>query len=209
MKTHFYLTIFLSTLIINFTSAQCEIFNLAVDESQCDNGERNFLITFDHINTSDSFEVAGNGNNYGTYAYSDLPVLLTDIEPPCGTATEFVVRDQLIQGCAEDIGLGNLCCDCVIRDVVFDLSDCDNERFWVSIDFEHEGVSPTFSLQGNGNNYGIFRYDQLPIRVGPLEGDCTTEYEFLIIDRDNPDCREDFGIGKVCCQKGVTSVIWK
>jgi DNA-binding Lrp family transcriptional regulator len=202
MKTHIYLTLLFSLIIVSFASSQCEISNLVVEESRCDNGKRNFLFTFDHVNTSDSFEVAGNGNNYGTFAYSDLPVLITDIEPPCSAATEFVVRDIRIPGCEEDISLGDLCCDCIIRDVTFDISDCDLEMFFVDIDLTHVGVGQSFSVEGNGNNYGIFRYNQLPIRVGPLEGDCTTDYEFVIIDRDNPDCREDFSIGKVCCQEG-------
>jgi hypothetical protein len=47
--------------------------------------------------------------------------------------------------------------------------------------------------------HGVFSYDDLPVTIGPLPGDNTTNWQFLIQDIANPGC---FGVdllGPVFC----------
>ena len=81
-------------------------------------------------------------------------------------------------------------------------SDCDDQgNFYVFIKFAHQGAGDCFRLRGNGHDYGEFKYSQLPIKIGPLKGDCTTAYEFIAIDCHNELCRLEFNVGKVCCEQ--------
>ena len=198
-KTILSTALLLLTFLISYS--QCEIWELRFDLDNCDaDGRVGIVINFNHMNTSDSFEVKGNGHNYGTFAYADLPVFIGRVEGDCTTPYELVVRDQVELSCAEDIGIGTICCECRIYDIVMDVSDCNRRgEFFVHIDFQHEGTGDEFTVKGNGNNYGTFLYNQLPIRIGPLEGDCRTEYEFVIQDVDHPDCAGDIVLGEVCC----------
>ena len=90
---------------------------------------------------------------------------------------------------------------CVISDVEIDRSICDeNDLFNVSLNFNYDGVGDSgFRVQGNGINHGEFSYDDLPIVIEGLEGNCDTEWEFVIRDIDTPECKAEVGLGVVCC----------
>ena len=75
-------------------------------------------------------------------------------------------------------------------------------RFSVILDFDHNRpATATFRVQGNGTNYGTFTYDQLPITLTNLNGNCITNWEFLVRDNDTPVCSDYFVLGPVCCQQ--------
>lgn len=41
----------------------------------------------------------------------------------------------------------------------------------------------------------------MPIRIGPLKGDCKTVYEFVVSDCENEACKASKSIGRVCCEE--------
>jgi len=45
-------------------------------------------------------------------------------------------------------------------------------------------------VAGNGNEYGIFEYEDLPILIGPLEGDGVAVYEFVVFDLEFIGCTD-------------------
>lgn len=186
--------------------APCEIGELSVEVGECnDADEFAVFINFEYSGVSDSFRVAGNGNQYGNFAYADLPIEISNLEGNCDLNYEFVVIDLDDETCAADIGIGEVCCgedDCEISELLIVPTECDDEgEFYAVILFEYEGTSESFSVLGNGNNYGTYEYEDLPIAVGPLDADCDTDYEFVIVDQSQESCIEEYELGTVCCEE--------
>ena len=48
--------------------------------------------------------------------------------------------------------------------------------------------SNRFRVVGNNQLYGVFEYGQSNYRLGPLDGDDTTLYEFIVQDLQNASC---------------------
>lgn len=282
-----------------FSANDCEIRDMTV-ETNCVPGTTlfNATIDFNHSNTSDFFEVVGNGNNYGTFAYSALPIIIDGLEGNCSTQYEFVTRDVNTNNCTDFVNVGQVCCgsgscniqivdlgvsDCISGDLVtitfdleynntgnlgFDVFDqngpvgyflysqlpvtvtsftapvnqqyiyvqvCDNDNpnccdamefenpcyvsnnceiwdmtveticdtssqlFTAIIDFNHNNPSDSFEIVGNGNNYGTYAYSALPVSIVGLEGNCSTQYEFVARDAINTSCHDFVNVGQVCC----------
>ncbi|MFK7806360.1 MAG: T9SS type A sorting domain-containing protein [Saprospiraceae bacterium] len=187
-------------------STNCEIGDIMVEASDCDDNDNfNAVITFDHANTSDFFNLSGNGNDYGTFAYSDLPIILSDLEGN-GMVYEFVVTDEENPDCYNLIEWDSEDCtpntDCEISNAILLASDCDDEgEFNTIINFSHANTSDQFTIVGNGNNYGTFSYNDLPITISDLVADGTT-YEFIIKDVENPDCSVSLGYDSENCIGG-------
>ncbi|MEM9920803.1 MAG: T9SS type A sorting domain-containing protein [Bacteroidota bacterium] len=287
---------------------QCNLFNMVAQPRQCDsNGLFLVDLGFQYTNTSDSFNLRGNGNDYGWYSYTDLPIVLGPFRADGRTIYEFVASDgedptcsveniilpfdcidlvcdiQNIQvdvgdctsdstfaitvdfdytgGRSDTIEISNTdnifteyfissgfpvtinnyvfngqqssflticnfhdrsCCDtievsapdclfndrCNIYDMVVEPSDCDsNGMFLVDINFAYQNVSDSFNLRGNGNDYGWYSYTNLPVTLGPLNGDGLTFYEFIVMDDGNPDCTEEFVLGDFNCDSLLTCEI--
>jgi hypothetical protein len=80
------------------------------------------------------------------------------------------------------------------------VSECDsagNFYFNLNFDFSNTG-SDGFNVTGNGNNYGNFSYENLPVQIGPFPSD-DTPYEFHISDVSQPDCFATITPGVVNC----------
>ena len=200
--------LFCLILIQTFLAAQsCEIRQVSVQLDACDfNNEIGMVLDFQHTNTSDSFNVSGNGTNYGNFAYADLPVDLGRVDADCSTFYNLIIRDQLIAGCTADLGMGVLCCGCRIYNVSANIVDCRNNTFGLELNFDHDSTGTQFTLTGNGINYGTFNYADLPIQLFPLDADCSTVYEFTIIDVDDPTCGRTIILGEVCCECEITNL---
>jgi len=180
----------------------CFIGVVFVEVTDCVDGEFGAVIDFQYSNTSDQFTVAGNGVNYGTYLYADLPITIDGLAGDCSTEYEFEVTDVNTNDCSNFNELGTICCgeDCFIGELDVEVSECDGNFFFVVINFEYENTSDQFTVNGNGNSYGTFSYADLPITIDGLESDCDLQYEFVVHDVNNNDCASDVGIGEVCCE---------
>ena len=66
----------------------------------------------------------------------------------------------------------HLSSQCIIDDLIVEAHDCDNGTFLVDLDFNPIGTSDSFTVVGNGTNYGTFSYSELYLTLGPLDGDC-------------------------------------
>ena len=275
--------------------SDCEIWDVIATAGECEDGDFEVTIAFNFENVSDQFTVMGNGNNYGTFSYNDVPVTIGPLDGDGETVYEFVVKDIAIDGCMDfaviepilcpepcgfhdivvdpgvclgddayslyvdfipvstgddgfvlysaDQELGTFsyedlpveldsfpssgdffdtlvicdvanpdCCDtlqfqalqcsnCIIYDVVAEALPCDsNMQFMVVLDFEYQNVSDEgFQVGGNGNTYGEWDYTDLPITLGPFDGDDETEYEFVVIDLGGGLCLAGTELGTVNC----------
>jgi hypothetical protein len=90
---------------------------------------------------------------------------------------------------------------CSITEMTAIASDCNfNGQFFVTVDFDHMNTSEKFTVLGNGKNYGNFNYSALPVKLGPFNGDCQTQYEFVARDLVTSTCSDFVDLGKVCCE---------
>ena len=182
----------------------CRIFEVAAEPTECDSNKIfSVELDFDHEHTSDSFYIERKGIQYGPYAYEDLPIKFGHFEGDCRTAYEFVIVDIENPDCRKVFEIGKVCCDeCMITELRYDRTHCDsNGLFYLVINFDHKHTSDSFDVRGNGHHYGNFAYGDLPVKIGPLEGDCRTEYEIVVTDLEDRHCAADLGIGKVCCDE--------
>lgn len=196
-------------------STACKLGELELKRSDC-NEEKEFFVTinFFHKNTSDCFTVTGNGHNYGTFKYSDLPIKIGPLKGNCETEYEFIIRDCHNEKCVLEKVLGKVCCDengeCALDDLRYEKSKCNAEgEFFLYLNFKYKNTSDCFKVHGNGHDYGSFKYADLPIKIGPLKGNCETEYEFVIEDCEKEHCSLVLELGKVCCEEEGECELWE
>ncbi len=106
----------------------------------------------------------------------------------------------------QEFGLDNLCvitatAECSLDELVVQPQPCTpNGIFYVDLSFAFDQVgNEGYTIQGNGQNYGNFSYDEPFPEIGPFTGDGDTVYELEIIDLENPDCRIGKEFGPVDC----------
>ena len=185
---------------------ECMLSELELKQSDCTQGGEFYVtINFSYQNTSECFRVKGNGHSYGEFPYTSLPVKLGPFKGDCKTEYEFVVIDCQNEQCNISKSLGTVCCpakgDCMLSELQLKKSDCTAEKeFYMTLNFNYKNTSDSFKVQGNGVKYGTYSYKTLPVKIGPLKGNCETSYEFVIFDAQNERCRLDSVYGKVCCE---------
>jgi hypothetical protein len=186
-----------------YCNGQCHLYDLHAEVSACnDDGKYSVTLDFEYANAGDEgFKVFGNGNVYGYFSYDDLPVTI-GLFNCCGDELEFGVSDVSHPGCHDFVVVEPPCgnADCEIGGLEVDVHPCLSDgTFYVSLDFNHANTGSIFRVKGNGIIYGYFHYDDLPVSVGPLVGNGTTNYEFLVQDVNHPDCSASASIGTVEC----------
>jgi hypothetical protein len=194
--------------IDNVCCEECDINEILVDPGECTgDGFFSIVLNFNYENvTNDLFDVYSGDNYVGTYAYADLPVTIEQFPERVNSEYDIItVCDNDNESCCETIEfMGPNCSennDCEIGNLNIDVGECnDDGLFVVHINFEYANVGDNgFTVMGNGMDYGTFQYNDLPIEIGPLEGDCETAYEFIVRDVDFEGCASDGGIEPVCC----------
>lgn len=182
----------------------CELSELTLVMDPCQDSLYNLTLDFDYENVSeDGFMLYINDSLVDMYGYDDLPLTLTGFAGDGMSIYHFLVED-FSGNCASDADFGPIDCDeCGIWDVEAEVLPCnDSGYFDVKINFSYQNVSDSgFSIVGNGNDYGDFNYEDLPVTVGPLEGDGETEYEFIVMDNVNDSCGSWTSIEEVECNE--------
>jgi hypothetical protein len=191
-------------VIPDCASPDCEIGQLEATVIECDNDEFFVKIDFEFSQgVSDSFNLLGNGQGYGRFAYSDLPVTLGPLNADGTTFYEYVAIDSENPDCKNFVELGTVECNngtCEMGAMKLDVVECLDSVFYVRIDFEVANTtSDFFNLSGNGRDYGLFSYADLPLTFGPLTANDQTVYEFLASDKNDPNCATDAELGTVNC----------
>jgi hypothetical protein len=173
------------------SASQCEIWDVNVlTECYTSGGFFDAEITFLYANTSDSFDILGNGMNYGRFDYDDLPITLYALQADCMTEYEFVIVDAVEQSCSDFTDLGVICCDaCALTNLVLTPSSCTNGNvFELVIDFDYTGtLNDFFDWEVVGVDEGYDEFENLPITVS-LENNDTEILTVIICENDNPSC---------------------
>lgn len=198
----------------NCNPEPCEIYNIVVETGDCnDDGTYHIWVNFQVDNpTDDQFDVFANSGAYiGTFNLSDLPLHIENF-PTDGGATDRVkicINDN--PGCCKTKNFEPPACpgdECKIWKLKVQTTPCVCGQFFALLTFRYKNVGTEgFDVMGNGQNYGNFPYSSTqPIVIGPLQGDGTTNYEFVVKDHQNPDCKDDVNLGVVECDDNRTVV---
>ncbi|MCA0333605.1 MAG: T9SS type A sorting domain-containing protein [Bacteroidetes bacterium] len=185
----------------------CHLYNMTYEQSDCDSTDHFYMwLNCNHDNTSDFFDLYIDGGLIGQYAYSDLPINLTQLVGD-GTFHVYKFIDIHNGDCKVIKEIKHPNCsqggECNLSELTLTPSNCNSEgQFYVEIDFDYENSSDSFKIQGNGHNYGYFSYEDLPIVLGPFDGNSSTVYEFLVKDQTNPNCKIASHINPPYCQNG-------
>jgi hypothetical protein len=181
----------------------CSISGLSVAIGDC-TSDSTYELTIDfQVNHpgGSQFKLYANGVEWEDYNYADLPITIMDFPQSAGSHDWVKVCDKEIPGCCaikeyKNPGCGGNSGDCHFKELHV-TKECDGDSlFYVEINFApvHPGANG-FRIKGNG-----VAYSDLPITLGPLPANCSTPYEFLIYDLDDPACKVVYEMGKVCCQ---------
>lgn len=162
---------------------------------ECHNDQNTYDITFTFTYqvVSDSFRLNTLGGFQGTFAYADLPITLTGLTIPANNThhDRLFICDQESPNCCIEISY-NLSCTppvCNISAVLLDATDCnDNNQFFVTVNAEFDNVSDSFALRVNGDLYGHYAFADLPLQIGPFNGNANHGWVFKVIDLEHPDC---------------------
>ena len=183
----------------------CEIGEILLDFTECnDDGEFFVWIDFDYVNVgNDGFSVHGNGHNYGSFAYGDLPVQIGPFIGNVNNVYELVVKDNDFPDCSSFVVFDAIDCgisgNCEIWDLIVEAHDCtDNGQFLVDLDFNFANVgNDGFTVKVNGDVIGSFSYDSLYLTLGPFEDNTT--YHFVVLDNQFNDCGAEFDLEAFNC----------
>ena len=187
---------------------ECALFDLLVEAYDCDpsTGTYSIEINFDYSNPgNDFFEVWINNEYKDVFRFDEgTNLIFTNISPrsnsdfdiiricvndvdDCCTVVEYIAPDCLETGC--DIFNSRVEVECLA-----------DGTFFTYITFDHQETSGQVDIRGNGNAYGEFDVNELPIKLGPFEANTGLAYEFVIFDVEMEDCRDVIELGEVECE---------
>ncbi|GJM35964.1 MAG: hypothetical protein DHS20C18_49650 [Saprospiraceae bacterium] len=158
-------------------------------------------LDFAHDNVQSDYFVLSIGNQViDEFLYSALPLSL-ELPIELGQGEIITVCDNHLDNCCISADFFLPCCS--IRDLVAEAHDCnDNGTFFVDLDFIHGNTGETFTLvygPENGDLISeIYSYNDLPLTVGPFDGDNSTSWYFQATD-ESLFCQSSTTIDPVYC----------
>lgn len=181
----------------------CDIEFVGISLADCMDGS--FEVTLDiRSNTaaSSGYDLSGNGINYGTFLYDASPITLS-LVGDCVTIYEFLATDSQDGACMASVALDEpICCDvptCSINIGSAMVEPCIGMTAAVILDIAGTEVSDSFTLVGNGMDYGTYAYGQSPVRI-EVAGDCITLYDFVVTDLIDSNCSTATQLTEpICC----------
>lgn len=182
----------------------CEMTQVNASILPCDGNYFFVSIDITASNTSPGFTLAGNGMIYGTYLYSDLPVVVGPFLGDPELSYEFIAWDVEDPSCQQFTTFAAPDCGpiCDFSNPVLDFVACVNNNFaLVDFYFEHEGnTSPVFRLfYENGVEVGAWLYSSLPVTITSFAVNGAEPIILTICDDDNADCCETFEFDAIDC----------
>ena len=188
----------------NCLHAQCIIDSLSYELTECDGGKFYAFLNFQHDSTvSAGFFVAGNGINYGDFAYDDLPIKVGPLKGDGQTTFEFVITDKEHNQCSAVLEIGMISCEtnpCSISEFTIEPIECAGAEFYsAKINLKASGFE-AFDLFANEQYLGFFKLDELPLILDSIPA-CGDEFDrFVVCANDNEQCCEDFKIESLACE---------
>jgi hypothetical protein len=177
-----------------FNPCTCSIYDIRSQVVDCNEDNENFDIRFDfkYNMVSDSFVIGGNNMTYGTFAYKDLPIKLSNLPFSNTKFYEFLIIDKGDVFCfgSYELGIVNTCrFECKIDGLGVHKGECVGDSIYLKLNFDYANTSlEGFSIRGNGVVYGEYQYGEGPYILGPFKQDCGKKLEFVVVDKSISGC---------------------
>jgi hypothetical protein len=155
------------------------------------------------------FSVYAQGDFIGSYGYNQIPVTIENFPLSGDFFDQVVVCDNSDPLCCDTLEFQSLACyGCLIYNLTAEPTVCDsNDQFRITIDFDFWNVSDDgFQLGGNGMIFGQYSYNDVPVELGPFDGDSMTFHEFVVIDLGGGFCLAGVEMGIVDCDCGFEDI---
>ncbi len=186
----------------------CSIEGVIVTADECnDQGLFNANLSFDIINPiTDSISIYVNGERYQKVRINNSGnYIITGLEGDCSTIYNFEVRNDNFQYCSAQYAFEDpLCCDvdlCNFENVSFALANCnESDQIDVELFFTNENPAGTgVDISVNDEFYSSFDYSDNNIVIEHLLADCHSDYTITISDNQNPECKYELQLPRLCC----------
>ncbi len=172
----------------NCGPSECSINEIIATSLACNpDGTYGLYLNIEYENvTNDYFEVYANGEYFGYYLFDDLPLLLQNF-PASGEEYDVITvcQNDSDNCCATEEFLTPDCNQesCMIYGTGFEVLECnDDGLFYAVLYFEYENIGDEgFEVSNDAQNFGQYEYSDLPITIGPFEGNGET-YSLVIED---------------------------
>ena len=153
---------------------------------------------------SPGFTLAGNGVIYGTYLYSDLPVVVGPLLGDDESTYEFIAWDVENADCQQYTTLAAENCGpiCSFSNFELDSLMCQgNQSALVVFDFDYENTGgPTFDLfNEDGELISTYLYQSLPITEPFFIVNGAAPMVLTVCDHTNNNCCETFVLDPIDC----------
>ncbi|MBK8427379.1 MAG: T9SS type A sorting domain-containing protein [Lewinellaceae bacterium] len=176
----------------------CNIYDVVVTTGDCQPNSHNYSLTLDFevtAPTNGSFEVWTYSNTYlGIFPISALPVQINNF-PASGNANDAIkicINDN--PNCckykefpAPDCGLN----PCEISQLVVETGDCNDATYQLTVNFDvvAPGIIDSFLVFANGNLFGKYGVNQLPLTIPnfPYNGGVNDVIK-ICIGNDQAEC---------------------
>ncbi len=157
---------------------------------------------FDYDPSSvDEVIVNVNGINIGFFDPNIQPIELDQFMSNSSADWTFTVTSATDSLCFVSTVIEDLECggECLIG--ALDVStECENDgTVFFIIDFFANNTSGQVGIVGNGNQYGNYNVDDLPITLGPFAADENDIWEFVVFDLNDDACSEVAELDDVLC----------
>lgn len=154
---------------------ECNIKNLTVKATKCEEGKFYADIRFEDKNTSlKGFIIRGNGRIYDTFEYGEDFYRVGPLSGDCKTLYEFVVKDIEQIECSAAIHFTEpVCCDSPCRISELKVTEfCENKVLLAyGVNFAHTKQTGNFRLKINNQVIGTFPYNALPLKISNINFD--------------------------------------
>lgn len=175
----------------------CNVSNVEITSTCFDDMSVLFLIDFDYNGEStDVFDFYLSEVLYGPFSYAQVPFDIS-LSPFTPGDIPYSIEFNL----CENEGIFSFDCDeeCIVENITIDSTFCVDSGFFAMLNFDHTESNDSFIVIVNEIIDGTYALDDLPVQLGPYEGDNTTEYIFTINILDEDNCGDFYNLGTVNC----------
>ena len=181
----------------------CQLGDLQFRDIECvSDSSFDFILEFNYSNNKlDSFELTSSNGMLNKYSINDLPLHFTDY-PITDTGLDTINISMDKGRCSVSGILEFPFCDyygCNMENISYEVTFDTIESYWITLDFNSNNTSDSFSIHGNGKDYGNFTYDELPVTLGPYNCNDSLQLEYVIKDLEVEDCYTVLEPGMITC----------